>query len=352
MTYKLKILNQSFEQQYIDFIKGNDKFLWYCSLDYKRLLEDYLKAKSIYFLVFSGNSIKACLPLMQSKDAELGFVINLLPFYGSNGSFLLNYDLDDSEKWKLMELLYKELLSYSEKNKIAAFTLITNPLDPSSKNYLEVQDGINNSDFRMGQITPLPNSSEELIKLFKNPRPRNIRKAIKANVKVRKSNDKKDFDFLSSTHRDNITYIGGKPKSDLFFQMVRENIPEKNYSLFIAEIDGIRISALLVFYFNSTIEYFTPCTLNNYRNYQASALLIFEAMKYAIDKNFKNWNWGGTWESQKGVYDFKKKWGSIDLNYYYFTKVYNPEILNQTSDKLLELYPNFYITSFSNLKNK
>ena len=103
---------------------------------------------------------------------------------------------------------------------------------------------------------------------------------------------------------------------------------------------------------NSTIEYFTPCTLNNYRNYQASALLIFEAMKYAIDKNFKNWNWGGTWESQKGVYDFKKKWGSIDLNYYYFTKVYNPEILNQTSDKLLELYPNFYITSFSNLKNK
>ena len=351
MDYKLEILNESFESLYDEFIRSNEKFLWYTSLEYKKLLEEYLNVKSIYFIILSEDSIKACLPLMQSKNSELGYVINSLPFYGSNGSFLLCSDLNDKDKFELIDILYKAFLKYTENNEIAAFTLITNPLDSFSKKYLELQEDITVSDFRIGQITMLPNSSEDLLKIFENPRPRNIRKAIKSKVNVRRSNEKIDFDFLSSTHQENILSIGGIPKSESFFQMVREKIPEKNYSLFIAEVDGVRISALLIFYFNSTVEYFTPCTISNYRNYQASALLIFEAMKFAIERKFKHWNWGGTWQCQEGVYDFKKKWGSKDFNYYYFTKIKNPEILNQTADDLIQLYPNFYVTPFSNLLN-
>ena len=65
------------------------------------------------------------------------------------------------------------------------------------------------SDYRIGQFTALPKNKDDLIKLFDNPRPRNIKKAIKSGVTIRKST-LKDFDFLFETHQDNMERIKGK----------------------------------------------------------------------------------------------------------------------------------------------
>jgi len=73
-------------------------------------------------------------------------------------------------------------------------------------------------------------------------------------------------------------------------------------------------------------------------------------MKDAIEKNYRYWNWGGTWKSQKGVYDFKKKWGASDKKYYYYSKIINPKILNQQAVSLLNRYPNFYTLPFEKLR--
>lgn len=32
---------------------------------------------------------------------------------------------------------------------------------------------------------------------------------------------------------------------------------------------------------------------------------------------------GGIWLTQGGVYDFKKKWGTIDKNYFYYTTIFD-----------------------------
>ena len=54
-------------------------------------------------------------------------------------------------------------------------------------------------------------------------------------------------------------------------------------------------------------------SLNNIPFINLSSLLIFEVMLDAVEKNYEYWNCEGTWESQKGVYDFKKKWGANDM---------------------------------------
>ena len=109
---------------------------------------------------------------------------------------------------------------------------------------------------------------------------------------------------------------------------------------------------MLIFYFNGTVEYFTPVIRPEFRHTQALALVIYEAMKDAVqEKACKLWNWGGTWLSQGGVYDFKKRWGTEDYPYYYYTKVFNQELLKVNSKDLLDEYAGFYVLPFNELKD-
>ena len=74
-------------------------------------------------------------------------------------------------------------------------------------------------------------------------------------------------------------------------------------------------------------------------------------MRDAIKMNYKFWNWGGTWQTQQGVYDFKKKWGAIDMKYQYFTKIINKHLLKLTVSELENQYPHFYTVPYHQLKN-
>ena len=80
------------------------------------------------------------------------------------------------------------------------------------------------------------------------------------------------------------------------------------------------------------------------------SLIIFEAMKDAIKRGQKNWNWGGTWLSQKGVYDFKKKWGAADYPYHYFIKVYDNDLKKFSQKILNENFYGFYTIPYEKLR--
>ena len=131
-----------------------------------------------------------------------------------------------------------------------------------------------------------------------------------------------------------------------------QKLGNEKCAMFTAYIKGKPVAALLLLYFNETVEYFTPVILPKYRNTQALSLVIFIAMKDAILHGFKNWNWGGTWLSQKGVYDFKKKWGTIDYPYYYYTLLFNNKLLSSDADFIKKNYEGFFVLPFNFLSAK
>ena len=53
---------------------------------------------------------------------------------------------------------------------------------------------------------------------------------------------------------------------------------------------------------------------------------------------------GGTWLSQDKVFRFKKKWGACSTKYYYYTSIFNKEILNIKDEVLSKEYPFFHQT--------
>lgn len=348
-NFSVSLLTKEKQKAYKKFTERNKKFLWYSSLAYKSLFEEYLKLSSQYIIVENEEMIVGCLPLFFSSNSKYGKVINSLPFYGSNGSFLLDEKLTPEQTYEVANYILIELNQIIKNDNIAAITLITSPFDDFSNSFLEKNFSSDYIDFRNGQITPLPSDRDKLIKIFHNPRPRNIRKAINSGITIREGSRKLDFDFLAHTHQQNMIKIGGKFKETRFFDLVREGYASNTYKLFIAELDGKSIAALLVFYFNNNIEYFTPCTLENFRKLQPSSLLIYQAMKEAIDNGYRFWNWGGTWETQTGVFDFKKKWGAIDEKYYYHTRLLNKNILSCTPKEIEQTFPHFYTIPYNQL---
>ena len=325
-----------------DYVLQNSSTLIYSDPRFLELLSEHLSASCSWLVARQNSEIVGLLPYLK-KDGPLGPVFNSLAYYGSNGG-VIQVKPDSESKSSLVDAFY---MIAADDNASSA-TIITNPLELDSDFYNK-QIEYDFRDERIGLFTHLPLSEDLLIARFENPRPRNIRRAIKEGVTVAKGSSDA-LPFLYEIHAENMRSIGGLPKRRSFFDAIPTKMHEDDWSVFTATLDGKPIAALLLFYFNQTVEYFTPVIVETHRNTQALALAIYEAMRDAINRGFINWNWGGTWLSQGGVYDFKKRWGTSEYRYHYYTRVFNSALTSCSPEYILHHYPGFYLVPFNQLE--
>jgi lipid II:glycine glycyltransferase (peptidoglycan interpeptide bridge formation enzyme) len=273
-------------------------------------------------------------------ETKRGKVLNSLPFYGSNGGVLA----DTEEAAHLLLGHYNQMLADEH---IISSTLIENPFAQVCRSLSAAEH--NFSDVRIAQYTDLTRFDDEagFLEMIDGSTRRNIKKAQRANVVVSKDFD---FDYLFAIHQANMQAIGGKAKSKIVFDLMPSYFEkEKDYSIYIAYKDGQKVAALLIFYFNQVVEYFTPVIENEFRSDQPLAAILSAAMQEAKQRGFKLWNWGGTWETQGGVHAFKSKWAASESRYHYYTKVLDKSLLNLTAEAISNEFPNFYVLPFSAL---
>lgn len=327
--------------EFREYVLRNPHTLAYTEPRFLRLVSEHLEARYSWLVARRKETITGLLPFLV-KDGPVGPVFNSLAYYGSNGG-VIQIEQDIESKAGLVDAFYAEAAAANA----ASATIITNPLEGDSEFY-DAHAGHDYRDVRIGQITHFPAHAENLLHSFEDPRPRNIRRAIKEGITVVRGGTEA-LDFLYQTHIDNMAAIGGMAKRRTFFDAIPAKMDASDWAVFTASLDGQPIAALLLFYFNKTVEYFTPVIVEQHRNTQALALTIYEAMLDAMARGFNNWNWGGTWLSQGGVYDFKRRWGTAEYSYYYYTRIYNRKLLVCKPTFLLEHYPGFFLIPFNQL---
>ncbi len=330
------------DDSFADYVRLNTNSLLYSTPRYMTLIAKHLNAQPGWLIAKRENKMVGMLPFIK-KNGDLGPVFNSLAYYGSNGGVVQNKK-DDEAKATLIRSFY----TMANEEKAASATIITNPLEQDSDFYFKNAQ-YDHIDKRIGQITHFPKfiTPDDLITLFKDPRPRNIRKALREGIVIEPHQDNETLEFLYTTHVANMKSIGGIEKKRDFFYSIPQIMNKSDWVIYLAKLSNKSVAALLIFYFNKTIEYFTPVVLEEYRNTQALSLIIYKAMQDAIIRGFSNWNWGGTWLTQNSVYDFKKRWGTIDYPYYYFIKLFNTTLIKQTKEEILKKYPGFYVLPFT-----
>ena len=333
-------LSKEYEKEYDEFVLNHPKALFYYQLRYRDLLKDVLECEDEYYILIDKDKIRAILPIL-SKSGKFGKVYNLLPHYGSNGSILA----ESEEYYNLLLEKYNDLIK-----SVAASTYIENPLDMHPKKA--------DCDYKVPRICQFSIFEDsvdmsDLSKLFTSNKRRNIRRAIKGGVSVSIDNSKEAKEFLFKTHIENMQAINGAAKSkELFEGFYKRYESDRDYNIFVAYKDKKAVAALLVFYFNGVTEYYTPVILEEFRVEQPLALIIYEAMKYSVERGLLLWNWGANGGGSDGVYRFKKSWGAVDYLYDYYIKVNNKDILYSNPKELLQEYPNFFVIPFDRLKER
>jgi hypothetical protein len=333
-------LTDSLEGAYEEFLHKLDSGLFYYSAAYRRFLVDLLGCSAPYRLAVRGGEIVGVLPLM-AMDGRFGRVWNSLPFFGSHGGVLA---LDAGAAAALYEA-YAQLL---EAGDAVAATVISNPWAPLDERRLT----FDLCDERVGQATdlgplagPLPDQFWDAIDSSAR---RNIRKAERSGVRV--STDCAAVGFLADCHTQNMSAVGGKPKTRRFFELLPGHFtPGEDYNVYVAEAENAAVGALLLFYYNRTVEYFVPATSEAARALQPMALIVATAMTEAARSGYRRWNWGGTWLDQEGVYRFKRKWNAAERRYRYYTRLIDRSLLSLRREELAPAYDGFYVLPFDAL---
>jgi len=339
---KIEILSPGSHELYDDFLTLLPETLIYHSSKFKQFLQDLLGCQDEYLLALEDGKIRGALPLM-FVEFEGRRVYNSLPFYGSNGGIVA----DSDNAAQLLASTYAEI---ARAQTTISATIVTNPFTESTFSALPH----NLTDERISQFTRLSSSADfrdQLMSRIDSSARRNIHKAQREGIII--EIDHALLPRLREMHQANILAIGGLPKPERFFTLIPKHFaPGRDFDLYVAKKDGTIVAALLLFYFNQTVEYITPAIDSDYRSYQPLSLILIEAMIDACKRGYTRWNWGGTWNTQMGVYRFKKKWAAAECRYRYYVQLNDESVLQWPQEKILKTFPNFYVAPFSALKQQ
>jgi hypothetical protein len=279
------------------------------------------------------------------KNGVFGRVANSLPFFGSHGGPVVS---DESDENRLALLHALEGLIGSQA--YSSVTVVENPFKPLSVAEVNALSFLQEVDIRISQITCWPEKTEateeSLMSIFHQKTRNAIRKGLLRVGEIREATkDTEVFDFLVREHISSIKSLGGQPKERYVFESLAKNLPDffRIHAAYTKENE--LASALLTLEYEQTVEYFTPVMKPEFRESQILSALIFKVMQQKFQNGFRYWNWGGTWQSQEGVYRFKNRFGARDFPYRYFHWC-EDQIQNKSSEQLLEAYPYWYTRKF------
>ncbi len=350
----IKLLDKGSEELYTSFLEVTRASLFWHSLKYRNFLREILSSsEDNYFLAMKEDKIVGVLPSFLKRLSDGRGILNSLPFFGSHGSFLISDKIKEGlEKEAIKKALLDALMEKALQKKSITLTIVDN-FQSVETSFYESYFNCKPADRRIGQLTDMslaPNSEIEagLMEKFHSKTRNMVRKGLKSGFQIACDESQQAMETLYALHSQNMSDVGGKEKPYSVFSAIQKLFkPESDYRIYVAKREGEVAAMMLVFYYKEYCEYFTPVIDKKFRSDQPLSALIFQAMQDCIKRGIRFWNWGGTWESQDGVYLFKKRWGAEDYPYEYYNVVLEDKYLRDNFDSVIEKAQFFYIAPFS-----
>jgi hypothetical protein len=341
-------LTPALEAQYCHFLLADPRTLIYASLEFRDFLLAAIPGASTTLLALdSDHEIIGALSYFQSDMPGVGRVINSLPWYGTHGGCIVRGNFAREARRALLTC-YRDV---SSKRDVLSSTIVLSHTEESALDeYLFILQP-SALDYRIGQVTELPSTGPDLERRILQKTRNLVRKALRQPFVLSIQDDDIAWQFLYQTHADNMSAIGGKAKPLCHFQAMRKSLPSSFRRLYLARLNDEIVAAVLLFYFNKTVEYITPVIKHEYRSSQPLSFLIWHAMHDAISDGFRWWNWGGTWSSQKSLHHFKSGWGAQNYPYTYLitSSEEGRASLIAHSKSLTDYFPYYYTYPYDRL---
>lgn len=153
-------------------------------------------------------------------------------------------------------------------------------------------------------LLDLNKSEEELLSEMRKTNRNLIRRAIKENVKIIKSNDIKDIDIFLSLHKETVQRHKFTPYTDEFIKKQVEAFKDDNQAvIFTALHNNECLASAIIMYYGNMASYHHGASKPS--KIPASYLLQWEAIKEAKNRNCKIYNFWGIYDGNKKNHPFR-----------------------------------------------
>ncbi len=357
--YVIEKINPLKDSRWDTFVHEH-KFGWICHLSsWQEVLEkSFSNLKGNYFVLVNtnNNQIIAGLPVFFVKSWLIGNRLVSQPF-----TTLFDPLISTSNELSLLlegafDFFREKKYQYLELRTLDSFNLIKDERFISNNyykyHYLNLDCPLNEiwSHFHRTcikqRITRAENSNLKLIILDNNEK---LRTFYNLYLQTRKK-------------------IGLPPQPYKFIKSLWDMFYNKKMlDILFASYNGKVIACLMLLKFNQRVSVEFACSDPNYWNMSPNHYLFWEAIKLAVSEKYKVFDFGRTSPDNKGLMDFKKRWGTtmVDIHHFYYFidkninnnktiekserasyKIIN-KIIMKLPDNLVELIGNFFYSHLS-----
>jgi len=308
---EVELLEQGDEIEYVEFLSNCEYSMAQHTLGWRNIVEELLKDKSYYFIAKENGEIVGVLPAFV-KENPIGNIMNSIPFAGGYGGVVTRYNIRDKEN--IYKALFDEMVYYAKEKECILISISTPPFSMDLDLYMAL--------FKPDYILPNFIQYIDLEKPvnYKRDIRRKIKKAIEMGIVITEDDNPSNLQTFYEIYKKRMIQLGGEMYPPHFFEIVKKNANANSKFLF-AVYERKIISGILLIYNNKIIDDFIAVMDMDYSFTEANSLMIDYAINWSRKSGFKYWNWQSLPAKESGAYKFKARWGSMDGEHYYLTKV-------------------------------
>lgn len=242
---------------------------------------------------------------------------------------------------------YCDPLVDNKKDLVTLLDEIINTLKSMAGSYYELrvfkrvdlvgQDRLKPHNYHKIHILDIDDGFENIQRAFhKDCIVRSVKKAVTSGVTVRQGCSEQDlrrFYFIHATTRKR---QGFPIQPYKFFKNMWDILYPQGYStLLLAELNKKTIAGVILFKFKDTVFFEHGASILKYLAVRPNHLLLWKALEMACSEGYHYFDFGKTPPENKGLLDFKRRWGAkmYDLPYFYYPQVEGMMSLEQNDLK-------------------
>jgi CelD/BcsL family acetyltransferase involved in cellulose biosynthesis len=298
----ISILNPLDHPNWDSLLLTNDRTTFFHSAAWARVLSESYGYKPLYFTLIAGERLAGLIPVMEIKSYLTGKRGVSLPF--------TDFCPLVAECEEVFAGLLDAVFAHGRKAgwKTVEFRGAGNFLasEPACAGHL------------IHELVLDPDESKVFASFKTNTR-RNARKASEKGLSVSILRSRRAMDEFVRLNGLTRKRHGLPPQPAVFFKNVFEQIIYANKGFVaLASYKELPVAAAVYFFFKEEAIYKYGASDHDYQNLRPNNLVMWEAIRWCCQNNFRSFNFGRTEPDNGGLLQFKRAWGTVEHKLRYF----------------------------------
>ncbi|RTQ94284.1 GNAT family N-acetyltransferase [Lysinibacillus telephonicus] len=312
------------------------------SIRLQSIYRNFPKMNYRYIVCTDQSKIVGVMPFIH-YTSKLSDIIHSMPFIGYGGPTVITNHIE------VFNNLISTLEEYAILNNISLITICTSPFDE----FVESYKNILNPDFTKENFYQFIELDSHYLEQMKskqrNNLKRNLRIANQNNIILKESYNHKDLKFwYENVYVPRLVETNGAIYPIEVFETFRKEFGGKRVIINYAIENEKIIGAGFFIKQKKSLDNFMRVISTDKLYTQAGVLLDKWSIDFALENNFKYYNWQSADAIDSSIYNYKASWGSKTNKHYYLTKKVGDisKLLNVPLSTIKEEYKNVYVLPF------